>query len=50
MSVKPSELWTEVKNSHTIKRALLIYMIVTTVMFMLILIVTVNQTITSNNK
>lgn len=50
MSVKPGELWTEVKNSHAIKRALLIYMIVTAVLFMLILIVTVNQTITSNNK
>lgn len=50
MSVKPGELWTEVKNSHAIKRALLIYMIVTALLFMVLLIVTVNQTISSNNK
>lgn len=50
MSSKPSELWGELKNSHATKRALLIYMAVTAVIFMVILTLTVNQTISSNNR
>lgn len=50
MSVKAGELWTEIKNSSAVRRALVIYMMVTAILFMLLLIVTVNQTINSNNK
>lgn len=50
MTVRPGSLLAELKTSHSLRRAMYIYMAVTVVLFVVILTVTVNQTVARNNE
>lgn len=50
MAIRPGSLLTELKTSHSLRRAMYIYMTVTVVLFVIILSMTVHQTVSSNNE
>lgn len=49
MSARPGELWAEIRASHSLRRVLYIVMAVTTVLFVVILSVTVRQMVSESN-